>query len=457
MIGAGGQAAAAAGAPQAPPTSASAAAAAAPGVVTEQAATPPGARPRAAVGYEMRESEPELSLPQSKAPMLIVASVLGLLFIAGVIGVAIMLFGGGPELSATVAERPEGEVLVVDIAGAADGTKVQLAGREGEVRAGRAEVPIAADLLNVGENELTLALVSPDGDVDQAPLTLTVEYRVHVDLAGLEANPPVLRYRVRARPGATVTLDDHPVTLDEGGHGTYESHADESSEDETLTRVVRVHVVSPDGAAHDGRVSTRVPFAMLRVDRPGESLVTDRDSVEIAGEVRPGSHVTLGDEELDVREGRFVHRLPLPEEGELELTLHARLAGYAPRRRTIRVRRVADLAREAARYEVDRALTYARIAQNPEMYRGRGVSLEGRVYHVDVHEGRSVLQMMVRDCRGGQRCAVWVTYPAATDATVGSWVRVVGDVAGEQAFRPRSGGEVMRVPRVDARFVLPGR
>jgi hypothetical protein len=76
---------------------------------------------------------------------------------------------------------------------------------------------------------------------------------------------------------------------------------------------------------------------------------------------------------------------------------------------------------------------------------------------VDVHEGRSVLQMMVRECGGGQRCALWVTYPAATEATVGSWVRVVGDVAGEQAFQPRSGGATMTVPRVDARFVLPIR
>ena len=89
---------------------------------------------------------------------------------------------------------------------------------------------------------------------------------------------------------------------------------------------------------------------------------------------------------------------------------------------------------------MDATLTYPRISQNPAIYRGQSIALEGRVYHVDVHEGRSVLQMMVRECAGGQRCAVWVTYPAATEATVGSWVRVIGDVAGEQAFQLLSEG-----------------
>jgi uncharacterized membrane protein YcgQ (UPF0703/DUF1980 family) len=99
-------------------------------------------------------------------------------------------------------------------------------------------------------------------------------------------------------------------------------------------------------------------------------------------------------------------------------------------------------------------MTYARIQQSPAVYRGRKVALEGRVYNVDVSGGRSVIQILVRDCARGQRCPLWVTYPQATEATVDSWVRVLGTVAGEQQFRSES-DRIISVPRVDAELVLP--
>jgi hypothetical protein len=119
------------------------------------------------------------------------------------------------------------------------------------------------------------------------------------------------------------------------------------------------------------------------------------------------------------------------------------------------VRRVADLAAEAASYPVEAELTYSRIAQNPTIYRGHHVRMRGRVYNVDVRDGRSDLQLLVSDCPRGQRCPLWVRYSAATDASVGAWVEVVGEIGGEQQFRARGGDRVMSVPRVDAVFVLP--
>jgi hypothetical protein len=117
---------------------------------------------------------------------------------------------------------------------------------------------------------------------------------------------------------------------------------------------------------------------------------------------------------------------------------------------------VADLAREAAGFTYDRGLTYARLATAPTTFTGQRVMYEGRVYNVDVHDGRGVLQMLVRDCTSGQRCPLWVSYAAATDVTVESWVRIYGAVEGEQQFRSTT-GEVRTVPSVAATFVLPVR
>jgi uncharacterized membrane protein YcgQ (UPF0703/DUF1980 family) len=135
--------------------------------------------------------------------------------------------------------------------------------------------------------------------------------------------------------------------------------------------------------------------------------------------------------------------------------ISVRQAARAPRIETITIRRVEDMVREAASFEPNLDMTYARVSQNPSIYRGQRIAVEGRVYNVKVQAGRSVLQILVRDCPQGDRCPLWVSYPAATDATTNSWVRVLGTIGGEQQFRSRSTNRVVTVPSVDAVFVLP--
>jgi uncharacterized membrane protein YcgQ (UPF0703/DUF1980 family) len=130
--------------------------------------------------------------------------------------------------------------------------------------------------------------------------------------------------------------------------------------------------------------------------------------------------------------------------------------GKAPRSVALSVQRVEDLAKAAAGFEPDRSLTYAKIAQNPAIYRGQRVELEGRVYNVNVEGGKSALQVLVRACPRGERCPLWVSYPSATELTVNSWVRVLGVVEGEQQFRSET-EEVKSVPKVEAAFLLPAR
>ena len=64
-----------------------------------------------------------------------------------------------------------------------------------------------------------------------------------------------------------------------------------------------------------------------------------------------------------------------------------------------------------------------------------------------------MVQILVRDCASGQRCPMWVNYDGARPPEINRWVRVLGEFSGEQQFRTSS-GEVKRIPRVDAAFVL---
>jgi hypothetical protein len=221
-----------------------------------------------------------------------------------------------------------------------------------------------------------------------------------------------------------------------------------------IDHVAPWRIQPPGGAAAEGQLHTRIPATTMQIDRPGEQVVTDRDSVEIAGAVHPGAIVTIDGVAVPVTGERFLHRFPLPSPATYTPVVVARAPGKAPTTRRITIRRVTDLAAEAASFRPDPTITWARISQSPDTYRGQNVAFEGRVYNVDVQSGRSVLQILVRDCPRGERCPLWVDVPAATDATINDWVRVLGTGGGVQQFRSES-GRVMEVPRVAAAFVLP--
>jgi hypothetical protein len=191
----------------------------------------------------------------------------------------------------------------------------------------------------------------------------------------------------------------------------------------------------------------------MQIDRPGPEVITDQKVLEIAGAVEPGAAVDIDGANVEVNDGRFLYRLQLPEPTTRRLTVVARAKGKAPRVAEISVQRVADLALAAASFTPDPSLTYARIAQKPVIYRGQKAAFDGRVYNVEVDGGKSVLQMLVLDCPGQSRCPLWVEYPQATEATIDSWVRVLGVIAGEQQFRSKQ-GQVQTVPSMHAQYVL---
>jgi hypothetical protein len=178
--------------------------------------------------------------------------------------------------------------------------------------------------------------------------------------------------------------------------------------------------------------------------------------VEIAGAVDKDARVTIEGRAVEVRSGRFLHQYELPHVGNYAPEIVAMADGKAPRSVKLKIERVQDLRKAAEGFDPDPALTYAKIAQNPSIYRGQHVLFEGRVYNVNVEGGKSALQVLVRACPHGERCPLWVSYAAATELTVDSWVRVLGIVQGEQQFRSET-EEVKSVPKVEAVFLLPAK
>jgi hypothetical protein len=408
---------------------------------------------------DSRGSSATPQLPVKRGLWVVLGAALAGVLVLGAVG--IWLLTRGPEVSVRVVAAPlstgasglvGGEALEVEVPGSEAGTKVRFAGEERPLAAGRAQFPLRADALQLGDNALAVAVVDPAGSVDTATLHLLVDYRVRADLTALAAQPPGVDVVVDARPGAKVSVDGAPLPLDARGRGTKRYLVPPQASSAFALRA-RYRIELPGTPAVDGEVNVTLPVTSAQIDRPGPDVVTDQLLLEIAGAVEPTAEVVVAGTPVPVTEGRFLYRANLPEPGEYKLAVVARAPGKAPRVIDIRVRKVSDMTMAAATFKHDPALTYARIAQNPLIYRGQSVAFDGRVYNVEVQGGRSVLQMLALDCPGGARCPLWVEYAQATEATVDSWVRVLGTVAGEQQFRSKQ-GQVQTVPSVQAQYVL---
>ncbi len=382
-----------------------------------------------------------------------VKTLIGLLLlgalIAGLIA-AYKYFLQAPEIAAEIITTSQETLrLGIDVP---DGTKVRFNGAEYAIADKQVDIPLAADALHLNENEFTIEIVKPNGSSQEATVVIELLHRVRPDLSALEGDEPKLRVVVDVVSGSRITLDGALVPIDSNGHGTYEYPVELDGTTAAVERTVHYEVTREGQAPAAGDIEIRVPIASLQLDRPGAEITTEADSIEIAGAAPADSTVTIDGNAITLNEGRFLHRFPMPSHQEYAPVLLVRQEGRVPRQMTLKITRVRNLAEVAAQYEVD-DLTYARIAQNPSIYRGRKVEFKGRVYNVDVHQGRSILQILVEGCAEGQRCPLWITYAAATEHEVNDWVRVRGEVAGEQQFRSGS-GQLNTVPRVDAAFLL---
>ncbi len=366
-------------------------------------------------------------------------------------GLAAWHFLRAPEIGLRVMAGDEGEQLEVQVPDAKPGTKVRFLGAERELKGGAARFPLAADALSLGDNELAIGIVR-GSDVASTNVRLHVGYRARVDLAPLSQDPPGLAVVIEALPGSKVSVDGQAIALDAKGRASkrYPISAQTGTK---LAFSARYRIEPKEGAATEGELSLNLPVTSLQIDRPGPAVTTDQAEIEVAGAVEGGAHVTVDDHDAKVNEGRFLHRVRLPKPGDYVIQVLARAAGKVPRVVELKLKRVDDLSLAAATFHADPSLTYARIAQNPVIYRGQSVAFDGRVYNVEVKGGVSHLQMLVQDCPGTQRCPLWVELPQATEATVDSWVRVLGTIAGEQQFRSER-GQVHTVPSVQAQYVL---
>jgi hypothetical protein len=431
--------------------------------------TPPGAfessdDAAASLRSSRSEIDTAMSLPRSASRPLWVFALLGVLALGILAFVVVRMRAGGGhgdghgDVSAKIVTIDTGEALLFEVPSAPAGSKVRFGGQEKALSAGRATFALAADSLRVGDNVVLADVVYPSGETEPARITLAVNYRIWVDTAALRDDKSSVDVIVTALPGTKVTLDGQDVKLDAEGRANRSYALDVSTDAKggVIDHVVHYRVQPTTGETVVDELHTQIPVAMLEVDRPGRALVTDRESIEVAGAVGKDTKVSIDGTSVPIKDGRFLYRFPLPKPEAYKPRVVATAAGKAPMGVTLDIRRVRSLEEAAEEFVADRELTFAKIAPNPAIYKGQKIAIEGRVYATDPHGADSVIQIFARPCPSTQRCSVWVIDPAATEVAVDSWVRVLGTVEGEQQFRSEK-NDIVTVPKIRASFVLSAK
>jgi hypothetical protein len=392
-------------------------------------------------------------------PKSMVGPVLLALAIVAVLGLGAYLWLGGkgaPPVKVRIENENGVERMIFEVAGAAPGAKLRFGGIEQPLSGGQAVFPLGAGSLQIGKNAVLFDVLQASGEAEPGKLVLSLDYRVTVDTAPLNAGKGAVDVVVAALPGSRVWIGGEELKLDAEGRAQRREPIEASvlATGKAVEHLVSYRVQPPSQEPQVGQIKTVVPIAALQIDRPGLEIVTAADAIEVAGTVEPDATVTLDGEPIAVQDGRFLHRLALAKPGKYAPELVARATGKAPRAIKLSIERVADLAASARAFGADASLSYAKIAQNPDIYSGQKAAFEGRIYNVSVEGGRSVLQVLVRDCPAGVRCPLWVEYGAATELTVESWVRAVGTLSGAQKFRAENDTE-QTVPRLSAVVLVP--
>lgn len=392
---------------------------------------------------------------------------MGLYVALGLI-VVVLIAGGMWVISKMKSERAPlhvsivsvatGEAIQVELEHAENGTKVRFLTQELPLAAGRATFPIETQNLHVGDNALEFTVIAPGGERTTETVHVSVDYRVRADVAAIDTAAPSIDIVVDAHPGATATVDGTPLPLDAQGHGVRRVALNTISASSGRLEVTTRYTIANNGAPTpaEGTLVTHVAVTNLILDKPGRNVVTDQATIEVTGTVEEGATVTVDGVNVTPANGRFSYRLTVSSLGERQIQVQARAANKAMQQVNIQLRRVADLADEAENFGVDRSLTYARIAPNPNSFVGQKIELVGTVFNVTRGGGQSVVQMRVEPCTPGEICQVWVTYPATTEVALNATIRVVGTVGGEQQYRSQT-GRTNSAPRVDAAFILPPR
>jgi hypothetical protein len=351
---------------------------------------------------------------------------------------------GSEGLALKCDECPDGETATLD------GTTATFAGHRSRLTPSKP--------LKVGQNQLTLSTRRPGSSkTSEVAIAVSVDYRVRGDVSALSDEHANVKVVAEATPGAAVVVDGHALALDPSGKGEYPidvSHEIDGPADVVIPFERRVpYTVTPKGGApHSGQVTLKFGIVPLRVDAPGAAIVIEGENFMLSGRTLKDGRITVSGRPITVDgNGRFAQLMNISSEGETTIAVRADAKEYGPRIVHVRVKRVAHLSEEGARFRQTAADEYSSIG-DADTKKGFAVALDGEVVESRLDGEVTVLLLDVkRGCASGP-CLARVVYGGRFDVRRGAMLTAFGNVS-RAVDGPRTGA---KIPEVAALFLVRG-
>jgi hypothetical protein len=389
-------------------------------------------------------------------PALAAVAMVGAAGLFAAAAVVWLFYRGHGSIEAQASALPDGtEQLELNCAACDDGTVARLDAGNATFSAHHATLPLSRPL-RVGENPMTITLVSPHAKQSFVDISVPIAFRVRGDTSGLEAKAPELRVLVSAIAGSSVVVDGKPVTLNAEGEGRYaiDVSAEVTGLDpnvKLLDRKVPYVVTPPNGPSQSGIVTLQAGITPLVIEAPGPAVVLETSNFVLSGRTAKAGALTVSDRPITVDPaGRFAQMMNVSAPGETTIIIRASSKETAPRLFPLRVKRVDSLAKEAERVRQRATSNYTAISDQADTKRGWAVALDGSVVDARTDNYNTVIVMDVQGGCGRAPCLARVTYGAPFSVNRGDKFSAFGEVAG-LVDGPRSG---TRIPDIHADFLI---
>jgi hypothetical protein len=384
-------------------------------------------------------------------------STAALLTIGGI--VVAMLWEAPRPITAQVDVDERGnEVLALKCDACLDGTTASLDATSTTFAGHRATLPLVKPL-KLGQNNLKLATRRPGSSkADDVAISVSLDYRVNGDLSSLANEPPSAKVVAEAAQGTAVLVDGHALTLDANGRAEYPidvSHEIDGPADAVTTFEKRLpYTVTPlGGKPHAGQVTLKFGIVPLRVDAPGIAIVIEGENFMLAGRTLKDGRITVSGRPITVDgSGRFAQLMNISAEGETTISVRADAKDYGPRVVHVRVKRVARLSDEGARFRETAADEYSSMG-DADTKKGFSVALDGEVVEARLDGDVTVLLLDVKRGCPASPCLARVVYGGRFDIKRGAPVSAFGQVL-RAVDGPRTG---VKIPEVSALFLVRGK
>jgi hypothetical protein len=354
-------------------------------------------------------------------------------------------------------------VVEASLANAEGAAKVVVLEKSYPVKKGKVKLELPIGPVKLGHNEIPGVLQDAAGEeMGEISFGFDLDKFWQPVLGNLSMEPPWVTVAFQTLPDTVLKIDGKPAPGSQPGQYEWSKPVKElldkapPATGDTWTIGLDWEMKPKNGGVEKGKIELDIPAVRLQVNRPGDGVKVAEESVTCTGLTEEGTEIKVNGAPVEVSGTVFTTQVPLAKVGEHKIVIDAFNPRRGPSRRTITLTRVESLDAEIEEYgkTVEKGLGWEQLGADPGTYKGKHVSLHGRILTIKTTQGVSVFQLLVDEgCPAEARCMYKVDFRGETSAGKDSWVTVLGEVTGKFTLET-SDKKTFDVPAIEAAYVV---